>query len=160
METQKPEFTPLKNKKYHQGIFRPKHPEKYIGNVKNIKFRSGLELKYFQRIDENPNIIKWASEEFSIPYILSINGKKHNYFPDILIMYKAKDGTIKKTLIEIKPYNFLFPPKKPKRITQSYIKRLEEYTKNIDKWKFAKQYCEQNNMNFVILTEKNLGNGK
>ena len=53
-------------KKYRQGIFTPKNQNKFIGT--RATYRSGLELKFFRFCDENPNVIKWGSENIVVPY--------------------------------------------------------------------------------------------
>jgi hypothetical protein len=62
----------MRKQKFHQGKFVPKFPSKYIGNVNNIVFRSGLEYHFFKFFDENPSITNWGSEEIVIPYFLNL----------------------------------------------------------------------------------------
>ncbi len=58
---------PLKrDKRFNQGIYRPKNADKFIGET--AIFRSGLELKFFRFCDNNPNVVKWGSENIVIPY--------------------------------------------------------------------------------------------
>lgn len=142
--------------RYHQGFFKPLHPEKYIGNLRQIIYRSGLEKSYMHRFDSNPHIIAWGSEEFFIPYFSPIDKKKHRYFVDFFIKYKNKNNEIKKAIIEIKPKAFTFKPKKPKKMTKGYLNRINEYAVNLAKWEAAKLYAKRNNMEFLILTEFDL----
>ena len=60
-------------------------------------------------------------------------------------------------MIEIKPYRQCIPPKKPKRQTKHFLRAQLEYAKNKAKWKAAKELAEQKNIQFKILTEKDLG---
>ena len=60
-------------------------------------------------------------------------------------------------MIEIKPSRQCVKPKTPKRKTKSYMRESFEFIKNQAKWSAAKQYCEDNNMKFKIITEKELG---
>jgi hypothetical protein len=60
-------------------------------------------------------------------------------------------------MIEIKPSRQVGKPKAPKRKTKSYMRESFEYIKNQAKWSAAKVYCEDNNMKFKIITEKDLG---
>ena len=72
----------------YQGIFRPKNPQKYVGDYKNIIYRSSWECRVMDFLDRNPDIISWASEELIIPYKSPADGKWHRYFPDFLVKVK------------------------------------------------------------------------
>ena len=54
--------------------------------------------------DDNPNVIRWASEELAIPYVSPVDRKRHKYFPDFLIEMRNRVGQIETVLIEVKPY--------------------------------------------------------
>ena len=84
----------------YQGFFKPNNPEKYQGNVKNIIFRSGWELKFMKYCDRHDDIVEWSSEERFVSYFSQVDKRFRRYFPDFVI--KTKDGRIK--MIEIKPY--------------------------------------------------------
>lgn len=143
--------------KYRQGTFKPKNPEKYKGDFKNIKFRSGWELQFMFMLDANPNIIQWSSEEIVIPYISPLDGQWHRYFMDFYIKKKTSDGKIVEELIEIKPYSQTKEPKVQNKKTRRYITEVTTYAVNDSKWKYAKEYCKKKGWNFLILTEKELG---
>ena len=145
----------MKKCKYDQGIFKPIHPEKYIGNVNNIMYRSGLEKKYMLYFDNNTNVLNWSSEEVVIPYT-QVDGTRHRYFVDFFVKVKTKDGTIKQFLVEIKPYDQCFPPKTPKRVTKAFKERIKTFFVNQSKWEAAKKSAEKNGMTFIILTERDL----
>ena len=145
----------MPNKRFHQGQFKPKHPEKYVGDVNGIVFRSGWERKFCIWADTNPRIIHWNSEEVKIPYVSKMDNRVHTYYVDAMIEYQDKDGTLKKCLIEIKPFSQTQPPVKGKNMN-SYLYAVEQYTKNISKWKYAQEYCNKNNMKFQIITEREL----
>ena len=54
---------------YHKGKFTDiKHPDKYVGDIRNITYRSHWERNVMRWLDQNDNVIEWASEEVSIPY--------------------------------------------------------------------------------------------
>ena len=146
-----------KNRKYRQGIFTPLHKEKYKGNINQIFFRSGLELKAFKFMDANPNVLEWSSEETIVPYQNPLTGRTSRYFVDIYAKMKDKQGIVKKFLIEIKPYSQTLPPTQKQRNTKTLRYQQAEYIKNQAKWKSASEYCSKRNMNFVLLTEKHLG---
>lgn len=141
-----------------QGFYHPQNPEKYKGDVRNIIFRSGLELKYMRYFDINPNILQWNSEEIYIPYKLDIDGSTHRYFIDFWVKLKDKNNEVKEFLIEIKPYQFTIEPTPPitGKITKSYKEKCFEWVKNQNKWKYAQKYAENNGMKFIVLTEKDL----
>ena len=141
---------------YHKGRFRPKFPHKYRGDVRNIIYRSGWELKLFSYLDSHPNILEWSSEELRVPYLSPKDGKIHNYFPDVVIKVKRRDGTIETLMIEVKPSKETKPPKK----SRNQKRMLEEsvtYLVNQAKWEQAHKYCEAKGWTFRIFTEKDLG---
>jgi hypothetical protein len=136
--------------------FIPKFPEKYLGNVNQIVCRSQLEWQFFKLFDLNPSFLKWGSEEIIIPYFCELDKKMHRYFPDNIIIYKTKDDQVKKAICEIKPKIFCSPPPPPKRITKGYYNRANDYIKNSNKWVAAKKFCEENKIQFMLLTEEDL----
>jgi len=145
-----------KNSNYKQGIFNPKNPNKYKGSLPII-YRSGLELKSFRYLDNNPNVLTWGSESIVIPYQSPADGKIHRYFVDLVAALKSKDGTIKKLLIEVKPEKQTRPPTIPpnkKQKTMLYEKY--QWAINQAKWDAAKNWCKAKNYLFIILNEKHL----
>lgn len=141
---------------YHQGKYQPQNPQKYIGDVSNIIYRSNWELRAMQWMDENPDVECWGSEEISLIYRSPIDNQLHRYFPDLLCKFKTPTGT-QIALIEIKPENQTKPPKQTKRKRRStMIYEAQEYAVNQEKWAAAKQYCAQKGWKFIVLTEKNL----
>tara|TARA_B100000900_G_C20439465_1_gene658402 strand:+ start:354 stop:785 length:432 start_codon:yes stop_codon:yes gene_type:complete len=139
--------------KSYKGLYKPTNPKKYVGNTKQIVYRSLLERRFMRYCDLNPDIAYWASEELPIKYFSPVDNKYHRYFPDF-ILKTSKD---EKFMIEIKPSRQCVKPKTPKRKTKSYMRESFEFIKNQAKWSAAKQYCEDNNMKFKIITEKELG---
>ena len=139
--------------KSYKGLYRPANPKKYVGNTKQIVYRSNLERKFMIYCDKNDNISQWASEELPIPYKSPLDNRIHRYFPDFII--KTSKG--EKFIIEIKPYRQCKKPKLPKKKTKNYIRESMEYAKNVAKWNSAKRYCSNNNFTFKIITEKDLG---
>jgi hypothetical protein len=145
-----------KNKNYKQGIFTPRDQKKYKGSLPII-YRSGLELKAFRYLDNNPNVITWGSESVVIPYQSPADGKIHRYFVDLVAALKSKDGTIKKLLIEVKPEKQTLPPivtAKKKQKTLIYEKY--QFATNMAKWEAAKAWCKTKGYTFIILNEKHL----
>ena len=140
-------------KKSYKGIYQPINPKKYVGNHNNIVYRSNLEKKFMLYCDRNPDILNWASEELAIRYYSPLDKKYHRYFPDFVVKTVNND----KYMIEIKPSRQAVKPKPPKKKTKSYMRESFEYIKNQAKWSAAKEYCEDNGMQFKIITEKDLG---
>jgi hypothetical protein len=141
---------------YKQGFFSPKFPKKYIGDPTNIVYRSGWEKRVMQSLDENTNVIRWASEEIVVPYISPIDNRPHRYFVDFYVEARAVDGSIKKMLLEVKPAAQTQPPKSPKRKTKRYISEVMTYGVNEAKWRAAKEFCKDKGWEFRIITEAEL----
>lgn len=142
---------------YLQGKYTPKNPQKYVGDYRNIVYRSSWELKLFKFVDNNPNILAWGSEEIVIPYFNEMDGKPHRYFPDLVVKYKTKTGEIKKALIEVKPSAQTRPPEKKSKNTKRYLNEIVTWETNKAKWNAAKAWCERNGMMFLLMTEVELG---
>jgi hypothetical protein len=141
---------------YKQGLFKPNHPEKYIGDPKNIVYRSGWELRVMQSLDSNTNIKRWASEEIAIPYISPIDNRPHRYFVDFYVEAIGRDGETKKMLLEVKPKAQTQEPKRPKRNTKRYISEVMTYGINQAKWKAAEDFCLDRGWEFRLITEQEL----
>jgi hypothetical protein len=139
-----------------KSIYKPSHPEKYLGNSSNIICRSSWERTFCRYCDTNPNIMKWASEELAIRYISPVDGRPHRYYPDFLIEVKEKSGKLKKYIIEIKPKKQTLPPIKKKRVTKGFITEAKTYAVNQAKWKAAVEFCKDNLIEFKIITEDEL----
>ena len=139
--------------KSYRGLYRPTNPKKYVGNTKQIVYRSLLERRFMRYCDLNEDILYWASEELPVRYYNPLDKKYHRYFPDFVVKTVNND----KYMIEIKPSRQAVKPKPPKKKTKSYMRESFEYIKNKAKWSAAKAYCEDKGMQFKIITEKDLG---
>ena len=145
---------------FRQGYYTPKNPTKYVGDITKIVYRSSWELKFNQFLDNNPNILKWGSEPFPIPYIKVTDNKIHNYFPDYYIMIQQKSGAVVEELIEVKPAS----QTRPSRSRNQKNKLYEDiqYAINTSKWQSAVKWCEDvykrtgRKITFRIVTEKEL----
>jgi hypothetical protein len=142
----------------YSGRFTPKSPNKYKGDVTNIIWRSTWELRFLKYLDTNPAILEYGSEEVVVPFISPLDGKRHRYFVDFYFKVKTKEGLTKKYLVEVKPYSQTIEPKRPKRITESYMSSVYTYLVNQAKWKSAKEFAKNSGMEFIVLTEKELFN--
>jgi len=141
----------------YKGRYQPNNPLKYKGNFRNIIYRSLWELKFMKYCDSNPNILEWGSEEFCLPYRSPLDNKVHRYFPDFYIKVRESTGKIKRMIIEIKPQKQCVEPKVQKRKTKSYVYQVCEYARNQAKWEAAKEFCEDRQWEFKVLTENELG---
>jgi len=103
-------------------------------------------------MDENKNIIRWGSEELSIPYYSPVDSKMHKYFPDFIAEIKTQNGTNSTYIIEVKPKKQTKPPKRGRK-TKTYIKECMRYSVNEAKWESAEKYCGIKGWKFIILTE-------
>jgi hypothetical protein len=133
--------------------FYPKHPEKYFG-TSPILSRSSWELYFMDKLDQHPHVVKWASESLPINYTSPKDGKRHRYFPDFVVEFKHKDGSVLKQVIELKPMKECLPGthKNPKK--RAYQDMV--YLVNQAKWEATKALCEQNDFEFKVYTEREL----
>jgi len=143
--------------KLYQGTFKPKNPQKYKGDANNIIYRSGWELKLMLRLDEDKQIVSWASEEIAIPYVSPLDGRIHRYFPDFIVNKINNNGVKETLMIEVKPSKQTKPPVKKEKVTKGYIFEVKSWGVNEAKWKAATEYCKDRNWKFIIITEKELG---
>lgn len=144
--------------KHYSGRFNPQNPKKYRGNPANIWYRSSWELKFMMKIDVNPDVLEWQSEELIIPYRSPVDNRIHRYFPDFLVKVRAKDGATKILLIEIKPKSQTEPPKPKKgKRKATMIREIQTYAVNQAKFRAADAYCQDKKWTFKVLTERELG---
>ena len=137
--------------------YKPKNPRKYKGNPNNIVCRSNWEKKFCQWCDTNENILLWASEEFSIPYVSPLDRRVHQYYPDFLIKVQEGGGAIRDYVIEVKPKRQCIPPKRKSKVTKSYIYEAKTYEVNKAKWRAAEDWCKDRRLTFKVITEDELG---
>jgi hypothetical protein len=141
----------------YKGKFKPSNPSKYKGDPTGIVYRSLWELKFMKYCDLNQNILEWGSEEIALPYLSPLDNRIHRYFPDFYIKVKESNGQIKKYMIEVKPKKQTIEPIPQKKRTKGYIYEVMEYAKNQAKWKAAKEFCEDRQWIFKVITEDELG---
>ena len=141
--------------KWAQGPYTVKNPQKYIG--KGVpRYRSSWELSMMMFLDNNDNILYWASESIKVPYKHPLTGKPTIYIPDFFVVYQNKRGQQVAEVVEIKP--------KKESIIES--KRANARTMaivavNHAKWAAANAYCRANGLTFRVITEQDIFyNGK
>lgn len=141
--------------KFSQGVFKPKNPDKYIGN-KLPMYRSSWEYTFMLFCDNNPAVEGWASECVKIPYRDPLTGKNTVYVPDFLIKYIDKNMKKHVELVEIKPANQMLKEKVGKNTYNQ-----AQYVKNMAKWTAAANWCKNQGIYFRVINESDIyHNGK
>ncbi|AIT14445.1 Uncharacterised protein [Escherichia coli] len=133
------QFNPAKitNTKQAQGIFPIKNIKKYKSNNQPI-YRSSWEKDIMISLDNNPAVIEWSIEPFSIPYVSPIDGQVHQYWPDFYVLYIGADGKQHAQVLEVKPY---------KQCHMELAKSKKEKIAvaiNQSKWAYAMEFCKNN----------------
>jgi hypothetical protein len=144
------------NHQTYKGKYRLKNPKKYRGDPNDITYRSSWELKFMNWCDNNASVLEWGSEVVVIPYQSPTDKKMHRYFVDFFLKIKDKNQNVQTYLVEIKPKRYTEKPPKPKRVTKQFINELYTYEVNQAKWKAAREFCKDRNIQFIVLTEKEL----
>jgi len=145
----------VRQRMFYRGLFKPKNPKKYRGNVRNIVYRSQWECQYMHLLDTNESVVSWVSEEIVIKYYNPIKLRWARYFPDFLIEMKDKDGKIVKALVEIKPFHEIAPPRQNGKKMQTYLYETMTYAVNQAKWRSAKKWCDEHKVKFYVVTKDN-----
>ena len=136
--------------KFHQGNFTPSNPGKYLG--KRVPYyRSGWELAVFRMCDNHPAILGWGSETHRIPYKNPLTGKASTYVPDLLIVYKDKQGKNHAEIVEVKPASqTLSEARTPSQKASAVV--------NHAKWASAHAYAKSKGLGFRVITEHQIFN--
>lgn len=139
--------------KYYKGKYKLKNPTKYIGDPKNVVYRSHWEKMVFKWCESNSEVVRWGSEVLVVPYICATDRRSHRYFVDLHIEFKSG----KTVCVEIKPKKQTIQPKskrgKPKA---NYLKECMTYAKNQSKWEAATKYCNKRGWSFQVWHEETL----
>ena len=153
-------LTPRKDSLYRQGYYQPANPQKYIGDLNKIIFRSSYEKRFATYCDYNERILAWSSEPIQIPYLNPIDGVIKPYNVDFYVKIKT-ENSYSEYLVEVKPSRQLNQPNAPiGKITEkrmiSYMNAMKSYLVNLAKFKAAKQYAESRGWQFIVVTESML----
>lgn len=149
-----------------KGYYIPTYPKKVLmaENQQNngmIVYRSSWERLFMYWCDHNQSVTKWSSEPFAIPYIKPTDFKTHRYYIDFYFECVDSNGGTKKYIVEVKPLAETMYPKPPKKVTEkttlSYQNRIDTYNINQAKWEAAIKFAKLNNLEFIIITEEDLG---
>lgn len=149
------QFNPAKitNTKQAQGVYAIKNIKKYNSTNPPI-YRSSWERDVMIALDNNPAVIEWATEPFSIPYLCPVDNITKNYWPDFIVRYIGPDKKEHTQLLEVKPYKQCFL-----NLAKSKKEKMTVYV-NQSKWAYAQAFCDKNGIEFKIITEKNLYGGR
>jgi glutaredoxin len=152
------------NGEYKSGLFSPSNPEKYIGDIHNIIYRSSWEYRFCVYCDTNESILRWSSEPISIDYYNPLDKKNHKYNVDFYIKVLKEDREEQEWIIEIKPEK---QKKKPVYEGSMTLSKLKSYNRNMQIWitnqakfKAAKEWAEKRNFKFGVVDENFLFKSK
>ena len=137
-------------RRFAQGKFTLKNPEKYLG-TKDPLYRSSWEFAFMKFCDESPSIAKWASEAVRIPYRNPLTGRYTIYVPDFFINYVDKGGQPHAEIVEIKPQNQSLREKVGKNLNNQ-----ASYILNQAKWEAATAWCRQKGLRFRVINETDI----
>ena len=136
--------------RWARGKFQLNNPAKYVGNH-HPTYRSSWEWQFMKFCDQDPRIMKWASEAIKIPYKDPFTGRQTIYVPDFFIQYADKNGKIQVELIEVKPENQTIKEKlgRSRHNQASWIV-------NQAKWEAARAWCKQQGIIFRVVSEHDI----
>lgn len=137
-------------RRWANGLFEPKNPDKYIGK-KIPRYRSSWEWAFMKFCDNNPAVTQWASESIQIPYRNPLNGKNTIYVPDFFIVYNNKKQQQVAELIEVKPNN----QAKFESIGKN-SQNQAAYIVNRAKWEAANKWAKSKGIRFRVITESDM----
>jgi hypothetical protein len=146
----------MANAKSNKRIYyTPQFPQKYQG-PKPIVLKSGWEEEFARRdCDLNSSCLRWAYEpKVNIFYFDPISQSQKPYVPDFLITFLTPTKKVKTCLVEIKPMH---------EALESHVRNRTDYMmrmRNVAKWQAAMAWCARRGIEFRVLTEAQLFNGK
>jgi hypothetical protein len=140
------------------GKYKPRNPEKYIGDINNIICRSSWETRFCTFCDTNEKILKWSSEPIGIPYYSKLDGRQHTYYVDFYIRVEKHDGSIQEMILEIKPQRQVKKPvlesqKPTAKSIKAHNDRLRTWITNMSKFEAAMEWAHKRGFDFKIVDE-------
>jgi hypothetical protein len=162
------------NSKYNGGNYIPINRDKVIklNDSGGVYYRSSWEKKIMTWLDLKSDIVRWGSECFAIPYQLThfnngdVNLKSHTYYPDFYYEMQIPDGSIKRTVVEVKPmkeYKMVQDLNEGRLVIPTNLRRMKNFEydlkmaqKNSEKWKTVIKWCNKKGFDFIIITEEHL----
>jgi len=146
----------------YKGTIDPRlvnNPEKYIGDVNNIKYDSLWERSLIIWLSDNEECVKWGRELHVIKYMRPSNistrpNQVARYYIDFYAEFKSGD----RVMIEVKPHHETIMPVlgEGKRMSKSFRQKLDTYHINQAKWAQAKRVGDAHGLRFAVWTEKTL----
>lgn len=144
----------------YAGRYILKNPRKYMGVGQNPIYKSRMELVVFDRLDNDPKVIRWGYEILGIPYFSKLDKKMHTYKTDIFCEVKRGE-VVERYVIEIKSSSDMVQPRKPNLMNPKSKARfnfaMKTYIVNTSKWQAAQAFCNKSGLKLIFLTEKDLG---
>jgi hypothetical protein len=131
---------------FRQGVYTVKNLQKYVGSG-SPRYRSGWELTFMMFLDNNDNIVNWASESIRIPYRNPITGKQSMYVPDFFVTYRDRNNKTRAELIEIKPKKQSLVESKASDRDRAVV------AVNYAKWDSATKWARRNGLTFRVINE-------
>jgi hypothetical protein len=131
---------------FRQGVYTVKNINKYVGKSKP-RYRSGWEMTFMMFLDNNDNILQWASESISIPYRNPLTGKQSMYIPDFFVTYRGRNNTTTAELIEIKPKKQSLLESKASDRDRAIV------AVNYAKWDAATKWARRQGLTFRVINE-------
>lgn len=137
----------------YKGVFSGfENPQKYVGDISRVTYRSAWERSVMVWCDKSPAIKQWSSETVTIGYYDPVSNKERTYYVDFFL--ELADG--RQILVEVKPHRQTSLPKPPQRRTQKFIMECKTWETNQAKWFAARQFAELYGMRFEVWTENEL----
>ena len=136
--------------KFANGFYTVLNPGKYFG-ARTPQYRSSWEHAVFRMLDNNPGVVKWASESVHIPYINPFTQRQTIYVPDILVIFQDNANKQHSEMWEIKPMRETTVEAAGKSQKAQAAAVLNQY-----KWQAAKHYCASKGIFFRVLTEADI----
>lgn len=146
----------------YKGKFDPsllKNPQRVIGDINNLIWRSLWERQLIVWLDEHPRVVRWGLEQLVIKYMrppnVSLNPNKvAKYYIDFYIEYV--DG--ERLAVEVKPKHECTAPVlgEGKRMSKGFKNKLDTFAVNQAKWAVASRVCEENGIKFYTWHEGTL----
>lgn len=139
-----------------KGRYRPRHPEKYVGDINKIIYRSSWEESCMTFLDNNTRVIQWGSEIIAIPYRKPTTGRIHKYYPDFWVKYLDENDIVQQELLEVKPSKETRQPTTVGKNKKTQLYEALSWSINTAKWKAAQLFCDKYGIKFRMVTEREI----
>lgn len=146
----------MKTDGHSKGFFYPRNPEKYVGNLNKIIYRSSWEKDFMAWLDNNIKVVKWCSESIPIPYLKPTTGRVHKYYPDFYVEYFNHRNKLTQDIVEVKPEKQIRKPTTKGKSKKTQLYEAIQWSVNMAKWRSAKLFCDKYGFNFKVLSEKDI----